>query len=267
MEEYLNRKIKKIIEEFPVTGEILEEYGIGCVPCSVGTCLLKDIVKIHDLAPEQERELMARIAAVIHPDLNVEIPDVPETERSPPPGTPLERTIKYSPPLKRLVDEHRLIKRWVALIPVLTEELDVDREEDRKLISEGVEFIRRYADTYHHAKEEDVLFGYFDEELDIIEGMREDHRRARARVKKLLAALEKRDGSLIKEHLGAYADLLTEHIKKEDEILYPWMDRQLSMNQIGGIFEEFNGIAEEFRDDSAKYENFIERTEIRFRKD
>ena len=65
MEKYLNKGIKEVIDEFPGIEAILEAYGIGCGPCSVGTCLLKDIVDIHRLPPEMEQELLARIENTI----------------------------------------------------------------------------------------------------------------------------------------------------------------------------------------------------------
>ena len=68
MEKYMNRGIKEVIDIFPGIADILEEYDIGCGPCSVGTCLLKDIVEIHRLPPEKERELWIRIEQSIHPD-------------------------------------------------------------------------------------------------------------------------------------------------------------------------------------------------------
>ncbi len=58
METYLNKGIKEIITEFPAIEGILDEYDIGCGPRNVGICLLKDIVQIHRLSPEKERELM-----------------------------------------------------------------------------------------------------------------------------------------------------------------------------------------------------------------
>ena len=56
MQQYLNKGIKEIIDQFPEVEKILAEYGIGCGPCSVGICELKDIVDIHNLPPEQEQE-------------------------------------------------------------------------------------------------------------------------------------------------------------------------------------------------------------------
>ncbi len=76
MENYLNKAIKEIIDEFPGVENILSEYGIGCGPCNVGICLLKDIVQLHRLPQEQEQQLMARIAQNIHPDKSSEIPQI-----------------------------------------------------------------------------------------------------------------------------------------------------------------------------------------------
>jgi hypothetical protein len=34
MEAYLNKGIKEVIDQFPEVEKILDEYGIGCGPCS-----------------------------------------------------------------------------------------------------------------------------------------------------------------------------------------------------------------------------------------
>ncbi len=108
MEIYLNKGIKEIINQFPEVENILNEYEIGCAPCTVGTCLLKDIVEIHNLPADKEQEMMARVAKIIYPDKVIEFPQIRrKTEDQP-------KEIKYSPPMKKLVDEHVLIKRWVA---------------------------------------------------------------------------------------------------------------------------------------------------------
>ena len=65
LDHYLNRGIKEIIDGHPQVKEILNEYGIGCGACDVGTCLLKDIVSLHPISKEQEQSLMKRITAVL----------------------------------------------------------------------------------------------------------------------------------------------------------------------------------------------------------
>ncbi len=259
MEEYLNKNIKEIINQFPEVENILNGYNIGCAPCSIGSCLLKDIIEIHNLSPEEEQELMTTIAKIIYPSREVTIPRIKRKHEARP------KEIGYSPPMKKLVNEHVLIKRLVALIPEVIDKLDVASEEGRQVIIDGVDFIRSYADKYHHTKEEEILLKYFDENLDIIKTIYEDHETGRSHVRAVLEALDDRDKEAVSKHLNAYRELLTEHIKKEDEILYPWMDRNLSITQIGELFSKFNGRDEEFGDTSKRYEEFINKLEEKFK--
>ncbi len=258
MEEYLNKNIKEIINQYPEIEKILDEYNIGCAPCNVGTCLLKDIVEIHNLPPEDEKELMTRIAGIIYPDREIKIPRRKRTSQA-------SREIKYSPPMKKLVDEHVLIKRLVFLIPAVINNIDVDSEEERQLVLDVVDFIRSYADKYHHAKEEEILFKYFDENLDILKVIHEDHENARDHVKTVLEAVNNRDKNTVVNHLNAYKELLTEHIKKEDEILYPWMDRNLSIREVGELFSKFADVDRQFENAPKKYENFVDSLEDKFK--
>jgi len=259
MEAYLNKGIKQIINQFPEVGNILDEYGIGCAPCNVGTCLLKDIIEIHNLNADEEQKIMARIANIFYPGKVIKIPQIKRKNKS------KLKEISYSPPIKKLVEEHVLIKRWIALIPEVIKNLEVESEEGRQLILDGVDFIRSYADKYHHAKEEDILFKYFDEDLDILKVMHEDHKQARSHVKAILEALDRKDKAAIAEHVSAYGNLLIEHSKKEDKILYPWMDKNLSVTQIGELFSKFNEADEQLGYSSAKYEEFINRFEDKFK--
>lgn len=231
MQEYLNKGIKEIITEFPKVAEVLNEYNIGCVPCNVGTCLLKDIVEIHNLPEDEEQELMLKIAKVIYPDRDIKIPRVERKKKA--------GSLQYSPPIKKLVDEHLLIKRLIALIPALIENMDLSSKEGRQLILDSVDFIRSYADKYHHAKEEEILFKYFDENLDILKTMLKDHETGRNHVRGVVEAVQKQDRAAVAEHLKGYKELLSGHIKKEDEILYPWLDRGLAVSQIGEMYQKF----------------------------
>ena len=128
---------------------------------------------------------MARIAKVIYPDREVKIPEVKRESE----GRPKE--ISYSPPMKKLVNEHVLIKRLIAMIPAVINNLDVESEPGRQVIIDSIDFIRSYADKYHHAKEEEILFKLFGEDLDIIKTMLEDHDNSRAHVRATLGAVER----------------------------------------------------------------------------
>jgi hemerythrin-like domain-containing protein len=257
MDKYLNTGVKDVIREFPTVGEILAAYGIGCVPCTAGSCLLKDVVDIHHLAPDAKAEMLARVAGVIYPDRAVDIP-------APAAQTAKEaRQISYSPPLQKLVNEHVVIKRWLALVPQIVARLDQKGDEFRPVLRQAVEFLRNYADAYHHAKEEEILFAGLDGKLDIIATMRQEHERARQLVQRLAAGIETSDLQTVRTCLLEHRELLLEHIRKEDEILYPWIDRGLSDTQVGRLFSRFRDVDQEFGGQPAQYEGFVRQTEQR----
>ena len=267
MQRYLDTGIKDVIAEFPEVGTILQDYDVACVGCYVGTCALKDVVSIHSLPPETEQELMERLAAVLTSEQERELPQpTPGTSPSQTPtgsrkdAPPRERG--YSPPVRALVDEHVLIKRWVEVIPSVLAGTDVNRAEDRQLLLDGVDFIRSYADRFHHAKEEDILFKYFDETQAIIRAMLADHEAARDHVRQVIEAVDRRDADQVIEHLSAYGELLSGHIKREDEILYPWMDRELTTTQVGELFSKFAAVDRAVGPDfTPNYTRFVERVE------
>ena len=259
MQKVLNREIKELINTYPEVGRGLEEYGIGCVPCSVGSCLLKDVVGIHNLDLQKEATLMYRLEKAIYPARKISEPVVDMTRKSEP------KKISYSPPVKKLVDEHVLIKRLLALIPAIVEFTESSLRVDRDLMLRCVDFIRTYADKYHHMKEEDILFKYIDEKAEIIQVMYKDHDIGRGYVRQAVEGAEKNNKTQVKENLLAYCDLLTQHIKKEDEILYPWIDRQLSTTQVGEMFRKCNESDASVGDElPKKYEKFIVELEEKF---
>jgi hemerythrin-like domain-containing protein len=259
METLLNKGIKEIIDQYPEVEKVLDNYGIGCGPCSVGICQLKDIVDIHNLPQDQERELMQKIAGIVYPGQDVKVPFTGKKTQT------AGGDIQFSPPMQRLVDEHVLIKRWIALIPGVVDTLDLESDAGRQVILDGIDLIRSYADRYHHAKEEDILFKYFDQDSKILEVMYEDHTTGRSHVKAMLEALDRRDRQALTEHLLAYRELLTGHIQKEDEILFPWMDRSLSRSQVDELIARFNEVDQKMGFPPDNYQKFIEKLEKQFK--
>ena len=235
MNEIVKRPIKELIAEFPAVGAVMTRFGIGCVTCSVGTCLTGDVVGIHGLDAEAERQLFREIEAVVTGKGGAR-----DVERTPSrPVVAAASPAELSRPMRVLVAEHATIKKVLAMIPRMTPSLDPLTEEGRARATEAIFFIRNYADRYHHAKEEDILFRLFDDNLEIIRVMNQDHESGRAFALRAEQSLARGDGAGAIEALSSYAALLTDHIRREDEILYPWMDSRLDDPSRQRLFTSF----------------------------
>jgi hemerythrin-like domain-containing protein len=103
---------------------------------------------------------------------------------------------------------------------------------------QGVDFIRNYADAWHHAKEEVHLFPALETAGMPREGgpigvMLHEHEIGRAHVRTMAENLDAAAGgdgqarATVVEHALAYSDLLVGHIQKEDGILFEMADRVL----------------------------------------
>ena len=135
-----------------------------------------------------------------------------------------------------LVEEHKLILRTIALLERNARRTASGEYRNWQFYLDGVDFIRNYADRFHHAKEEDVLFealikNGMPRENSPIAAMLIEHDQGRAYVKAMESAAqaalagESAQEGIIAENALAYAELLREHISKEDEILYPLAER------------------------------------------
>ena len=258
MERYASTGIKEIIAQFPRVAEILEEYGIGCGPCSIGICQLKDILDIHCLDKNAELELMQRIEAEIYPQRKLVVaPRATSLSQAPEAAT-------LAAPLQTLIEEHRLIKRWLAVIPKLLKKLNLADSGDSQIVTQGIDFIRSYADRLHHGKEEEILFASFDTSADIFQVIYADHRRARELTKAMVAALADGDSSRLAEHLLDYATLLIEHIDKENGVLFPWLNNQLSEARWRELAAQFARVDQDLGNNGRRYQGFIERLEERY---
>jgi hemerythrin-like domain-containing protein/ferredoxin len=254
----LDRNVKQLIDQCVGVADLLRDFGIACTDCALGSCRLRDVVDIHGLSVEQERTLLDGVAALVCPGQRLTMPVSGRRIKAE------GQTRRLSPPLRRLVEEHTCIKRVLALIPQLTAELPAGLEKRRERLTEVLAFIRGYADTYHHAKEEDILFGFFDRQAEIIQTFINEHQAGRAHVGAAAAALSAGDGATVTAELKAYAGLLQEHIRKEDEILYPWMDRKLPDTDIGHLFARFAEVDQRFAGKPAAFEAWVARCEQEF---
>jgi hemerythrin-like domain-containing protein len=133
-------------------------------------------------------------------------------------------------PTDELMDEHRVIERMLKILLAASDDLANGKDVDPALFIEAVDFLQNFADKCHHAKEENLLFEKMIErgvsgEVGPIAVMMREHQDGRAHVRKLAALskekmTERSRGGLITSS-RAYVDLLSKHIQKEDNVLYP----------------------------------------------
>lgn len=175
-----------------------------------------------------------------------------------------------------MVREHQLILRMIALLEQNVALMEQGRFRNWQFFLDAVDFIRNYADRFHHAKEEDVLFvelisNGMPEKQSPIEAMHMEHDQGRAFVRSMAEAAEQAVAgepgqiAIIAENARGYITLLREHIEKEDSILYPLAERILpetvrprmvnayaqAENQTPGLEEKYRLLVEEYERQAA----------------
>ena len=160
-----------------------------------------------------------------------------------------------------LVNEH---KRILAVAEKIEEECvkikkgkNVDDEFFRKVI----EFVRNYADKFHHAKEEDILFKELcknEEKMHCnpVEQMLYEHNLGRDFIKGIEEGMKKRDRKMIVDNALGYVNLIREHIFKEDNILYPIAEETLSKKTQIEMLKKFEKI-EKSNSQLEKYKSIL----------
>jgi len=135
-----------------------------------------------------------------------------------------------------LVEEHQLILRVIALLEKNAPRTAEGNYCNWQFYIDGIDFIRQYADHFHHAKEEDVLFkalvdNGMPKENSPVAAMLMEHDQGRNFVRAMEIAVHEAQAGrtdtyhAIADNALGYATLLRDHISKEDDILYPLAER------------------------------------------
>ena len=153
-------------------------------------------------------------------------------------------------PTEILTREHRVIEQVLSCLLVLTQRAEQEGKLDRQAASGAIEFLRGYADRWHHGKEEERLFPLMEARgLSPDEGptyvMRVEHTQGRRHIEAmdgLIDEASRGDAAALgrfANHARAYVVLLREHIEKEDHCLFPMADQVLSEEDSRRLMVEF----------------------------
>ena len=156
-----------------------------------------------------------------------------------------------------LMNEHRLIERALDALDGWVGKLGPDDESDDKAeLARFVSFIRGFADAYHHGKEEDILFAAmvqhgFPRQTGPIAVMLHEHDLGRSLVGVLDGLAQQsttwseEDRDTLAHKAREFSALLRQHIRKEDQILYPMADARLPEPVKEEMFRRFQAFEEQ----------------------
>lgn len=159
-------------------------------------------------------------------------------------------------PTEELKEEHRTIERMLQVLQGVSTKLEAGEPVPAGDLEEMIQFIQVFADQCHHGKEEDLLFAAMEEAGVPREGgpigvMLIEHDQGRGYVRGMAEAAEQyragdpgaREGFV--RNARNYVTLLSQHIEKEDNILYPIADMHLSDEQQSALAEGFARVERE----------------------
>lgn len=162
----------------------------------------------------------------------------------------------HKKPVADLMREHELISKVIDSFERWSEALLLDPKEDRLSLKRFISFFRDFTDGSHHTKEEKVLFAAmirqgFSAEEGPVAVMNWEHEEGRALMGdlELLASGTQTWTKAVCEDINnaatTYVTLLRNHIAKEDGVLYPMAENQLSSKDWEEITTAFANIDEE----------------------
>lgn len=163
---------------------------------------------------------------------------------------------------KILSKEHENILRVVDALELEITQLK-NKEIDSYFFKKVIEFIKNYADKFHHAKEEDILFKEFTKcaneggtHCNPVGQMLFEHEEGRKNIKMMELGLKENNKKYLIKGASAYIQLIREHIVKEDSILYPMSDEALNDKVKKTMLKKFNEVNTKNKKNIDEFEKF-----------
>jgi hemerythrin-like domain-containing protein len=174
-----------------------------------------------------------------------------------------EDTMKATQELK---NEHQGIALMLRIIEAVGGRLGCNGHVDAKHLSGIIEFLSIFVDKCHHGKEEEFLFPALEAVGVLRDGgpigvLLDEHEQGRKLVAKLKEAVtsytfgNKTAAATIQLNADQYVALLTQHIGKENTVLFPMADAKLDADKDTVLFEAFEQL-ERDRIGVGKHEEF-----------
>ncbi|MGQ9800745.1 MAG: hemerythrin domain-containing protein [Candidatus Saccharicenans sp.] len=157
---------------------------------------------------------------------------------------------------EQLKKEHQAIKMMLKIMTEIARLLETGQGADLKDLNDILEFLRIFADRCHHGKEEELLFPALESagvprDRGPLGVMLSEHQSGRALIKDMdetlsaMARREERAGLNFARQARAFVELLTAHIDKEDNVLYPLAEARFNQKIQKKLTQGFEKIENE----------------------
>lgn len=146
-------------------------------------------------------------------------------------------------PVSLLIQEHNLIKEAVEIAKKLRSKLG-NSEEYNSNVRQLIEFFRNYADSYHHQKEELILFPEMVKANEMLEQgivfeMFENHNDFREMIASIENYLNSENFEQAQEKLEQYCEALLDHIAVEDDEVFEIANSLFDEGELEKIYFRF----------------------------
>lgn len=155
-------------------------------------------------------------------------------------------------PTENLTKEHKDI---IELLNIMNKIADKIKSKDvfyTSDVEEIIDFLKFFIEKSHHGKEEifypELKFAGIPIELESLSIMMYEHTLAKNYLKDIYSCVENCkignsfSGELLADSLKNYVVLIKNHIQKEEEIIFPLADKELSQEKQTDIYRQFENI-------------------------
>ncbi len=167
-----------------------------------------------------------------------------------------------------LISEHVLILKGLESLRIARDKIEQNQHPPKLFFQKAVSFFRNYADKYHHYKEEFLMFGFLAQkmkgQLDLeIGSLRHQHEIGRqflTRLERSINGYEIKNEIAITsllENLASFISVLSRHIHREDNLFFPMVEHELSVDERATLLKQFK-IEEEKLSTKNSIENNLE---------
>ncbi len=160
-------------------------------------------------------------------------------------------------PIEELQTEHRAIESSLKILSAICDRIERENLLTNPEHIDGlIDFFRVFVDQCHHRKEETQLFPALESrgmpgEENPIKIMLTEHEAGRAFVRDMAVSMSQfREGNIealmrLVHNGRSYINLLVNHIRKEDAVLFPLADDRLTEEENARMAAEFDRIEKE----------------------